>query len=109
MSLYSEYLMERTHDQIIETEEGFVTWRYLNEHQVYIVDIYVRSDFREKNVATKLADSVVYEAKNKGCCEVLGTVVPSAKGSDTSLKVLIGYGMKLHSASPDLIIMKKEI
>jgi GNAT superfamily N-acetyltransferase len=109
MSLYAEYLTERTNDEILETEEGFITWRYLNEAQVYIVDLYVKPEYREKKYATSLAAAVIDEAKKKGCTEMLGTVVPSAKGSHTSLKVLIFYGMTLKSASNDLIIMRKEL
>lgn len=109
MSLYLEYLTERTSDSIIETALGFVTYRYLNETQVYIVDIYVRPEFRKAGVCSALADQVVKEAKVKGRAELIGTVQPSAKNSTASLKVLLGYGMILQSASQDCIIFKKDI
>lgn len=108
-SLYAEYLAERTSDQILENDQGFITWRFINEKQVYIVDIFVRKNFRTAQVATKLADYVCSIAKNLGYKEVIGTVVPSTKGANASLRVLWGYGMTLHSAQPDLIIMKKDI
>lgn len=109
MSLYAEYLKERTNDQIVEDERGFATWRYLNDVQVYIVDIYVRPDFRKKGVAASFADHIVFEAKNRGCKTLIGTVVPSLRGSSSSLKVLLAYGMTPLSASNDLIFMSKEI
>lgn len=108
-SLYARYLNERAGDQIIEKEGGFVTYRYLNESQVYIIDIFVLPDERQKGYASKLADEVAAEAKAKGCKEMLGTVVPQAKNSTVSLKVLLGYGMSLDKAANDLIILKKEI
>jgi GNAT superfamily N-acetyltransferase len=108
-SLYAEYILERTDDKILEDSKGFITWRYINDKQAYIVDIFVKKQYRKKNVASKLADYVCSIAKNLGYKEVIGTVVPSTKGSDDSLRVLWGYGMKLFSAEHDLIVMKKDL
>ena len=109
MSLYSSYLKERTEDNIIETNAGFITYRYINPSQVYVVDIYVLPEFRNKGIASLLADQVAEEAKAKGCSEMLGTVVPSCKGSTQSIQVLLAYGMKLDSCTNNLIVCKKDI
>lgn len=110
MSMYAAYLNERTNDEILETEKGFATFRYLNDFKtVYIVDIYVRPDFRKDGIAGALADTIVEMAKASGATELLGTVAPSAKNSTDSLKVLLAYGMKLHSATSDCIIFRKDI
>lgn len=110
MSLYADYLLERTTDHIMETEWGFATYRFLNDNKsVYIIDIYTDPDHRNKGEGTALADAVVDEAKVLGCTELLGTVVPSTKGSTTSVAVLIGYGMKLLRAEKDLIVLRKDI
>ncbi len=110
MSLYADYLAERTTDRIIENESGFVTYRYINDGQtVYIVDIYTVKDARQKGVGTFLAEIVADEARENGCKEMIGTVVPSTKGSTTSLMVLIAYGFKLKSAGNDFIIFTKEL
>ena len=109
-SLYAQYLAERTEDSIIETEVGFASYRYLNQGKsVYIVDIYVSPKQRKEGLASLMADKVASIAKEKGCTELLGSVVPSAKGSTTSLKVLLGYGMTLLSASNDFIVFRKDI
>ena len=110
MSMYGDYLRERTNDDIYETEHGFATYRFLNEGRtVYIIDIYVKSDFRKSGMAGAMADYIVGIAKSRGAVELLGTVVPSARNSTDSLKVLISYGMTLMSSSNDLIVMKKDI
>jgi GNAT superfamily N-acetyltransferase len=109
MSLYSDYLRERTSDFIHEDERGFATYRYLNDKQVYIVDIYVRPDFRKNGVASEFANRIAAEAKAKGCIEMLGTVNPSTNGSTESLLVLVAYGMMLHSSTNNVIVMKKDI
>lgn len=108
-SMYAQYLKEKTNDQILETEEGFATYRFLNEKQVYIVDLYVHPDFRKTKVASAMADVIVEAAKLRGCTELLGTVVPSTKNSTDSLRVLLGYGMRLDSSAENLIIFKKDI
>lgn len=109
ISLYAQYLQERTDDKILENDKGFITWRYLNDKQIYIVDIFVKKEFRKDKIATIFADSVCDMAKKMGYVEVLGTVNPSAKGADDSLRVLWGYGMKLDKCEPNIIIMKKDI
>jgi predicted GNAT family acetyltransferase len=109
MSLYADYVRERTTDSVLETEFGFAVYRYLNEKQVYIVDIYIKPDLRKAGKARVIADLICKEAKNKGCVDVIGTVVPSMKNSTESIKVLLGYGMRLEASSNDLIMFKKEI
>lgn len=109
MSLYSNYLREKTQDHIIEMDQGFATYRFMDEKTVYIVDIYVLPDFRKQNLASTIADTIVDVARKKGCNKLLGSVVPSNKGSTISLKVLLGYGMTLKSSSNDFVVFEKEI
>lgn len=110
MSLYANYLFEKTNDHIIETDISYATYRYIDEGKtVYIVDIYVLPEFREEDHASDLANGIVTLAKEKGCNKLLGSVIPSAKNSTVSLKVLLGYGMTLESATNDFIVFKKEI
>lgn len=108
LSLYADYLKERTNDQIIEVDFGFVSYRHLPEEKsTYIIDIYVSPDFRKEGLAAKLADQVADEARTLGHLKLLGSVVPSNKGSTTSLKVLLGYGMFLKSSTNDFIVFEK--
>ena len=109
MSLYAEYLTERTNDQILEVENGFATYRFIDNDTVYIVDIYVKPEVRKSKLASVMADEIAIIAKERGCTKMLGTCNPSTKGSTTSLKVLFSYGMELLSASNDLIVVQKEI
>lgn len=76
---------------------------------MYIIDIYTVPEERKKGAASILADLVAIAAKEKGCVEMLGTVMPSAKGSTASLKVLLGYGFELKSACNDAIIFRKDL
>lgn len=110
MSLYSKYINERLGDHIVETEKGFATYRILNSGiTCYLMDIFVLEEFRQFGEATKLADKVVEAAKELGCTELLGSVVPSANNSTVSLKVLLSYGMSLKTSANDFIVMQKGI
>jgi len=109
MSLYGEYLKERSHDSIVEDEYGFATYRFVDEKTVYIIDIYVKPDHRKEGLAASYADDIAKVAKERGCTHMMGSIVPSMKGSHTSLLVLLAYGMKLDSCANDFIVMKKEI
>lgn len=108
MSMFAEYLKEKTDDMIVETPEGFATYRYV-DNSVYIIDLYVKPDFRRTYAASTIADNIVDEALKHGCNKLLGSVVPSNKGSTDSVKVLLAYGMSLDSSSNDFILFKKEI
>lgn len=104
------YVKERTDHGYFEDKFGFIEWRYLdNGKTVYIIDIFVEQEYRKDGHAARLADKICKEAKEKGATCVLGTVVPSAKGSTESIKVLMAYGMTLHNAQNDCIIFRKEI
>lgn len=110
MSMYADYLREKTTDLIIETAKGFATYRYLADYQtVYIIDLFVLPSFRDEGVASVIADNIVKEARSKGCNKMLGSVVPSNKDSTVSVKVLLAYGMSLESSQENFILFKKDI
>lgn len=110
MSLYAKYLTERTNDRILEINHGFATYRFIPEQNaVYIIDIFVESDFRKAGSASSMANEIAKMAKKEGCTKMIGSVVPSAKGSTESVKVLLAYGMRLKSASNDFVVFEKEL
>lgn len=109
MSMYGQYIKEHRGDDIIESDKGFVTYRFLNDSQVYIIDIWIKPEFRRDHYATELANLVVSVARKKNCREVIGSVVPQANNATDSMKILLKYGMILKSATSDLIVFGKEI
>lgn len=109
MSFYADYLRERTSDEILETDQGFAVYRFPNEKTCYITELYVVPEHRKQRTATDIADQIVEVAKKRGCSRLLGSVIPSTKGSTASLRVLLGYGMSLDSSAADFILFKKDI
>jgi len=109
MSMYGDYIQERLGKSIVENEHGFATFKVTGDI-CYIEDIYVKPYSRQKNVASQMADEIAEYAKKMGCKHLVGSVDPLANGSTTSLRVLLGYGMKLEgSLKNNLIWFYKEI
>lgn len=108
-SLYAQYIEEREGKHILESEYGFATYQFLDNGRCYIEDIYVVPDYRKSYAASNMANAITAIAKDKGCKTLIGSVVPSAKGSTASLKVLLAYGFKLESCQNNFIVMSKEI
>lgn len=110
MSLYAEYVKEKTGDNIIEDGRSFITYRYLNAGKtIFVVDLFVHPDFRKTDIAPCLVREVIKEAKSKGATELLSAVVPSLKEGTKSLKFQLGMGMKLLSSAHDVILLRKDI
>lgn len=109
-SMFAHYVEERSYDEIWETAAGFATYRYINDGKsVYIVDIYTIPEARKSGHAASLANHIAQIARARGCIEMIGTVVPSTKGSTASIQGLLAYGMTLLSADKDLIIFRKDL
>lgn len=109
MSHYADYLREKTKDFILETPDGFATYRFLENDHVYLIDLFVVPLKRRGGAATAMADQVVAIAKKRGSKVLVSSVVPSAKGSTDSLRVLLAYGMTLSRLDGGLIIFRKDI
>lgn len=110
MSLYAKYLAELTDDRLLEVNHGFATYRILPDQKaVYIIDIFVDSDFRKAGTAAQMADEIEKIGKKEGCTKMLGSVVPSRKKSTESMKVLLAYGMRLQSSGNDFIFFERDI
>ncbi len=110
LSLYAQFIHEKTTDKILETDDGYAMYRFLNDGRtVYVVEIYVVPEKRRSGVASQIMNDIAYLAKAQGCTEMLGSVIPSSKYSTRSLKACLGYGFTLASAGNDFIILRKDI
>lgn len=112
MKMYADYIKETLGDETLIREEGFATYRFLDDNgvpAVYVIDIYVRPDFRKTMIASQMADEIIEIAKAKGCKIAIGTVLSTTKDPNRSLGLLLGYGMKFFCCNQTGMIFKKEI
>lgn len=109
MSLYADYIHEKTKDFIIENDKGFATYRFLEGFKVYIVDIYVKPEFRKQGVAQQFINEIVEKAVEIGCTELYGSVNVNFANPTYSVKLHLAYGMEVFGLGPDIIIFRKAL
>ena len=110
MSLFAQYLTERSNDRILELEQGFATYRMLPDQKaIYLIDIFVHPDLRHSNLASSMADKVADIGKKEGYTKMVGSIIPSTKNSTAALKIALAYGMKLSSSAVDFIALEKDL
>lgn len=107
-SNFAAYKKERENAFIIEDETGFATAIEYGDY-FYIDEIFVRKGFRKQNFAATYADKLVELGLSLGYEKILGSVDVNANGATTSLKVLLAYGMRLHSTNGSIIYFEKDI
>lgn len=109
-SLYSKYIKERENVHIIETPEGFVTYKYFpDQSECYVLDIYVIPNKRNLDIASTLLDQISKDAKVLGYKFLTSSVVPSTNNSTGSLRFHLAYGFKLLRSEDDKIWIIKEL
>lgn len=108
MSLYADYILEREGRNMLESEHGFLTY-IISGPDCYVVDFFVEQKFRRSGKGKLLADHIERIAKESGCTRLLGSIVPTAKGSTESLKVLLSYGYKLLSSRDNFMMLYKDV
>lgn len=105
---FAGYLKEREDVSLLETEHGFATYSIRGE-ECYIKDIYVIPEHRQQGIASSIADKIISRAKEQNCKYITGSVCPTTNNATTNMKVLVSYGMRLHSSQPNLIVFIKDI
>lgn len=108
MSLYADYIKERENKECIDNEYGFITYK-ISGADSYIVDFYVRPEYRRTGKGTELANLAAEAAKASRCTRLLGSVIPDTNNSTESMKALMWYGFKLLWARENFIMLFKEI
>lgn len=107
--MYEEYIKEVEGSEMVKDETGFAVYKFLDNGQVcYITEIYVLPPHRNLRNCQKLGDKVSEIAKERGAKSLFGSVGVGINNAERSIKMLIDYGMKLHSANEKIIYFMKE-
>lgn len=109
LSMYGQYITERTNRGILENDYGFATFEFLPNNILYIIDIFIKPEFRKSNKGAELAKTLESTAKDKGYKWTLGSVDDSAKGSEISHKVLKAYGFKPYKSTGSMTFYIKPL
>lgn len=107
-SLYAQYIYERQNKSIIEDENGFASYYYIND-SCYIEEIYVKRECRKAGIASKYADTIAADAKAKKARQLVGSINLNTNNATTSMKALLAYGFQLTSAANNMIYLTKAL
>ena len=108
-SLYGQYIAEREDKEIIESKDGFATYKIFENGECYLQDLYVVPDMRKSGLATEMANKVVEIAKENGCHTLLGSVCVDGNGATRNMKVFLAYGMQIDKIIGNMIFLRKKI
>ncbi len=108
-SLYGQYLAEREGKEIIESEYGFATYKFFDNGECYLQDIFIVPSVRKSGLATEMANKVVAEAKERSCHTLIGSVCVDDKNATRNISVFLAYGMQIHKIIGNMIFLNKNI
>lgn len=108
LSLYGQYIKERSNRGILEIDGAFATFDYIGD-MVYIVDIFVAKEKRRSKVGFELADTIVKQAISDGKKFLIGTVDTGTPVASDSLKFQIAYGLRAFKTVDQMIFLSKPI
>lgn len=109
MSLYADYVKERTGRSVIENDDGFVVYYDLGSDSVFIEDMFVSKDKRRSKIGSSMADLIVKDAISRGKKMILCSVDPRANNSTDSIKIIMAYGFKLYCTNGPMILLKLDL
>lgn len=94
MSLYSQYIAERTSFSLIEKPHGFLTYE-LNGDTCFVADIFVIKESRKSGLAMEMCEEMAVIAREFRCKHIVGHVDTTSKTATDSLKFLLAVGMNV--------------
>lgn len=91
MSMYSDYIKETGVYRIVERASGFMSYVFLDK-ECYLMDIYVKSEFRRTGLSKELLKAVTEDAKLNNYNFLTGAVIHNFKYKDRSKAMLKSWG-----------------
>ena len=102
--LYAEYIKERENLELIQSEYGFISYRFEKDH-LFIANIFVTKDKRKSGEAKKLVEEL-YTINNKN--KIICAVCTEANNWQESKRFIEYMGYRELYREYTLIFMIKE-
>ncbi len=109
MSLYKDYIKEREDKDIVESDDGFATFKIFPNGECYLQDLYVVPSKRQSGLATELANKIVDIARERNCKTLVGSVCTDDQNATRNMKVFLAYGMRINKVMGNMIFLNKDI
>lgn len=108
VSNYAQYIKERENRDIIETENGFLSYR-ITEDECLVCDVFIKPELRRTGAIRYFSDEIVRIAKEKGCRYLAGKIYLTGAYATETLLHNLKWGFKLHSVEKECIVLVKYI
>lgn len=107
-SHFADYMLERENAEIIETEKGFVCFKFEDENCI-ITDIYIAPEFRNGQVGRDFGKQVEEKAKEKGLDCVYCYADKNALNFNDSVNFILKNKYIIQNIDGNLVYFKKGI
>ena len=108
MNLYAEYIEEREDAKLYHDEDGFFTYKLLND-AFFVKDLYVRKEKRREGIGNKYAKKIEELAKKHDCLVIFCTVCVEANNWEVSKEYIESNDYSYVNKVDTMIYFKKEI
>jgi GNAT superfamily N-acetyltransferase len=107
--MYFEYIKEKMgRDVYIYEDKGFATYE-IRDKELYVVDAYVKPEYRRQGVIRKMFEHGIQVAKENGCTHITCAVEPHLNNPEQSMTAFLHIGFKIFRSLEGWIILKKDI
>lgn len=103
-TLYAKYIYEREGAQIIENENGFITYKIINGECV-VLDICVEKQSRGQGVFKKLFVELYSSAVKSGCEYITAKVYIKDPNHHTTLIAAFSVGGRLVGGNSEFVVL----
>jgi GNAT superfamily N-acetyltransferase len=81
----------------------------MNAETLYLEDLYIHPDLRDKGQGTMLFESIIAIAKSNGCSKLLTSITLTNKYRDKNMQIFLHKGFSITSVGQNIIYLVKEI
>ena len=104
MHHYRDYIAEKK-GAVVETfDEGFFVWSVINEHAVFIHDVFVKPEHRRKGLLAKWTAHLMSKVP-ESVKFLFAEVDTKDKCPELSLSALLSYGLKIQEIKDNRYIV----
>lgn len=110
MTHYKDWLKEYKNQDLISTDDGFITYEIIPDLKtVHVGEVYTIPLSRKQGCGAKLIVEVSELAKKQNCVQMITFIYNNNKGKDASVSAALNCGFKITNMDHDKLTLSREI
>lgn len=106
--MYADYLKEREGIETLSKPFGFISYKIVGE-ECYLANVYIKPEFRSKNMFSLLLGDLEVIAKKAGCKDISTNVHVQDSRCSLNVKIALKFDFNIIKADHNIIVMVKGI